>query len=284
MPTIYRDKVVLNGLTFNDPTSPFRMDLMDGWGSTVDLDVVVSARGNSDGGVWGSRFPAKEKYIILGGYCLAPTRSEAASRWDQLVRAFRRNDELLLQRYEPIPKQMKVKLASRIEPEVGGDYGEAFRFTATVVAEDPFKYSVEETATAAIGISAGGVAGRSYPRTYPLTYTAIEGADDFATFNNLGTADTAPLSRIIGPLPPGSWRILNDTTGSSLAFNIGILEGQILEIDHREHEAFLNGFPVTSKKSGEWWRLVPGVNKLRLMAGDYNPTASYTAIARSAWE
>lgn len=284
MPTIYRDKVVLNGLTFNAPGSPFHMDVMDGWNNTVDLDVVVAPQGNSDGAVWGSRFPAKEKYVILGGYCTAPTRMEAATRWDEVVRAFRRNSELLLQRYEPIPKQMKVKLASRIEPEVGGDYGEAFRFTATVVAQDPFKYSVEEKVTPTVGISAGGVAGRSYPRTYPLVYTAIEGADNFSTFNNLGTADTAPVSRILGPLPPGGWRIMNDTTGQSLGFNVGVLEGQVLEIDHREHEAFLNGFPITSKKSGEWWRLVPGINKLRLSAGDFNPTASYTVTARSAWE
>lgn len=285
MPTIYKDRVVLNGLEFNTASSPFRIDIMDGWKDTVDPEVVITPQGNSDGGVWAGRFPAKEKYIVIGGYCLSPTRVEAATRWDELVRAFRRNDELLLQRYEPTPKQMSVKLASKIEPEDGGDFGEAWRFTATVVAQDPFKYSIEEITTQPVGISAGGVAGRTYPRTYPLVYTEIEGAaEQFASFFNQGTAGAAPISTVIGPLPAGGWRTVNDTTGESLGFNVAILEGQSLVIDHKEHEAFLNGFPVTSKKTGEWWKLVPGMNKLRLAAGDYNPTASFYTTGRSAWE
>jgi hypothetical protein len=283
MPTIYADPVTIGDLIMNHSTGqyPIKCDILDGWKNTSDLSVIITEQGISDGAVWGPRFPAKEKYINIGGYYITDDRPSAEAVMDYIVRCITINQELTLIRYEPVPKQMTVKLSGPItfdQPVMEG-----FRFACVVVAEDPNKYGLDitsATGTASTGKSNGG---RSYPRTYPLQYvgTADTGSGT-VTINNIGTVSSAPLSRIIGPITTG-WSLNNDTTGERLSFDVSLLDGQVLEIDHKNHTAVVSGANVVATKRGVWWDLEPGINNIILSVTEPTPTAQFTITAVSAW-
>lgn len=281
MPTIFKDIVTLGALSFNDGSTPIRCDVLDGWIDTADLNVIINDRGVSDGAEWGPRFPTKEKYLEIGGYCVSPDRGSASLMRDLLVTYLPRNEDLVLQRYEPpTAKQMVVRRASKIS---FFDHAEGFRFTTTLVAKDARKYGLN-IQSVTVGISAPGVVGRIYPRTNPFANVAIGSTTSNArSIYNEGTAPSDPISTATGPLVAG-WRAVNETTGESIAFDIDVPSGQNLVIDHANHTATLNGFPVQFEYSGTWWSIVPGNNRINLAGGDYNPSASLTVVARPAWE
>jgi Phage tail protein len=284
MPTIYQDPVTIGTMLLNDPVNgdyPIRCDILDGWKDTADLSVVITEQGISDGAVWGPRFPAKEKYLNLGGYYLADSRAAAEQVMDYIVRAIAVNTELTLIRYEPVPKKMTVKLSGKIEFSHTVDNG--FRFQCPLVAQDPNKYGLDlstATGNASTGQSTGG---RSYPKTYPLVYvgTASTGSG-VVTINNAGTVASAPLSRIIGPITTG-WSLNNNTTGERLSFATSLTSDQVLEIDHKRHTATVSGLNVVATKQGTWWDLDPGINNIVLSVTEQNPTAQFTITAASAW-
>lgn len=289
MSTILKDLVTVNGFTFNTPTPIFydyRIDGMAGWDDGPDLDVVISEYGVADGGAAGF-FPAKSKYIQIDGYVYTGNRVGMEAVKTYLGQAFARNVDLTVIRYSPVPKQMTMRRASKIEyPMDDMGFSDALRFTVTLVATDPFRYATTET-VATTGISTPDESGRTYPRVYPLIYTAFSGADTGnlgVTINNAGNVASYPITIIEGPLSAGGWQIANDTTGQRLTFNVSLAAGQTLEIDHANHSLKFNGFPYTSRAEGEWWPLVPGDNFVRLMSSVFDAAASMEVHARSAWE
>lgn len=289
MSTIYEDLVTVNDFTFNTPTPifyDFRIDDIQGWDTGPELDVVISEYGVADGGSPGF-FPAKSKYMQIEGYVFGGTRSGLEAIKTYLGLAFPRNTDLLIKRYSPVPKQMTVRRASGIEyPHDGDGFEDALRFSVTVVATDPFRYSVAET-VATTGISTPDESGRTYPRVYPLVYNPVSGADTGnlgVTVNNAGNTASYPVTKVTGPLSAGGWQIANDTTGQRLTFNVSLAAGQTLEIDHANHSLKFNGFDYISRAEGEWWPLVPGDNFVKLTSSVFDPAASMEIHARSAWE
>lgn len=289
MSTIYRDQVNVGDFVFNTETPlyyDFRIDSIAGWDDGPDLEINISDYGVADGGSAGF-FPAKSKYMQIEGYVVCGSRLAMEEVKGYISAAFPRNTDIVIQRFSPIPKQMTIRRASKIEYPYDEDgFEDALRFVLTVVATDPFRYSVTETVLTT-GISTPDESGRIYPRVYPMVYDPVSGADTGnlgVTFNNVGSAASYPVSIVTGPVSAGGWQIANDTTGQRLTFDISVGAGQTLEIDHATHSLKFNGYKFTARAEGEWWPLVPGDNFIRFTSSVYDAAASLEIHARSSWE
>ena len=294
MPTIFRDKVVLNEVVFNEDISKpegagdWAIDVMVGWHETPEIDAEFAPKGIVDGEVPPESFPVRGRNITLGGYVTAPTRLLLEQLWDVIVRdALPRGAAVRLERYEAVPKQVTGYLYSSREPvwygnASGGPIG--FRWGATIRCADPMKYGVTPQILSA-GVAGFASGGRTYPRTYPLEYdTTLSGEGEKVTIVNDGSGVSRNLVLdITGPLMQGGWRVVNETTGELLKFDVGLSAGDHLIINFSNETATLNGSPVSASILGDFWALVTGPNVIKLYS-DYDPAAGFTATAYPAWE
>lgn len=290
MPTLFHEKVVVNGITFNEPiTMPayaddWCMDLLDGWDDTADIDVRSNPRGGDvDGEIVANFFPAKARFLTASGSFTADSRAEAQALGDIIIRdAFPRNTDIELIRHEPVVKTITCRVAGKREIKFVGPKGA--RWSVPLIAEDPIKYSYTDFGDLGYisGISGGG---RRYPRTYPLSYqTTTQGSANGVIAVNEGTAYVYPKTlTLYGPLTKGGWRVSNDTTGLYIKFDVGLGSTDQLDIDFYNEVAYLNGYPVTSTISGDFWKLAPGSNEIKLYA-DYNAQAYFNFRYRYGWE
>jgi hypothetical protein len=291
MPSIFSDKVTIGDLLiFNDPVEypvgivgrGWGCDVLNGWDRTPPVDAPYTDIGMVDGEIAGEFFAAKGRFIDVGGWVHAFDRATADALWDQIVLGFRRNEELVLTRFEPVPKLMRVRRVAPVERFPTGP--EAFRWGTTVKAGDPFKYGVSPIILSA-GVAGFASGGRTYPRMYPLEYdTTLSGEGEKVTIVNSGTANSKNLViELTGPLVKGAWRLVNETSEELLKFDVGLLAGDSLVINFMTETALLNGAVVSASIIGDFWDLEPGTNVIKLYA-DYDPAAGFTATAYPAWE
>lgn len=291
MATLFKDVVVVNGLTFNDPLLrplangivQWGADILDGWDETFDINAEFDSRVVSDGAVSSEFFAAEPKAMIVGGYVVASTRAIAQQLWDIIVRdGFPRNKALTIVRQEPVPKQMTARVSGKRTIAWTGPL--AFRWGVPLMAEDPFKYALAPNVGNA-GVAGQSTGGRKYPRKYPMKYnTVFSGVQNSVTINNTGTGDSQRfIVNINGPLNRGGWRLANETTGEFIRFDVGLLVTDTLTIDFKRGVSLLNGYPVTAGLTGDFFSLKPGPNTLKLY-GDYDVAAGFTVTAYSAWE
>lgn len=295
MGTIFGDKVTLShalgSCAFNDAASlgawpgasRVRLDDLAGWGSTADLNVIKSSKGTGDGDYLATRFPAKSRLIMASGYVVVPGRAALDSVWDLLsIQAFPVDLDIVLTRYEPVPKYVTARVAGPIEQVQYFPAEGALRFEVPLICADPFKYDAVNTLSGSAGVAGVSTGGRVYPRTYPLTWNiTAAGSGNSITLFNVGTAKSYPIINIHGPLPSG-WRVENSTTGDEEAFAVDLLSSDILVIDNQQKSALFNGAPVSGLLAGTWWPLARGSNTIRLF-GNYDAAAGFTVSAKSAW-
>jgi hypothetical protein len=292
MATIFRQKVVSNNVTFNSGVAlpvgatNFGLDIMDGWKDTGDPEESLVELGSyRDGSSSASFYPIRSKFLNLGGYVTATNVANAEALADKLVRdCFPRNTSFRLERYEAVPKYMSVRRSSAIEFD-WTVVPEGFRWSTTLVAEDPFRYELSPN-TIFTGVANTASGGHTFPVTFPMTFnTGGSGTGAGAGVYNSGSVATSNFTiSLFGPLSKGGWRISNDTTGQAIGFNVSVPSGtDTLVIDFLNQVATVNGFAVSSDYFGDFWQLVPGNNTIRLYA-EYDPSASATINYFSAWE
>jgi hypothetical protein len=292
VPTIFRDKVVAGTVTFNDRLNmpagcvEFGLDTLDGWRKSSDLDVRSTPYGGAvDGESSNGYWSANARHLIASGYVVALDRMTAEEVEDIILGdAFPTNEDIVLVRYEGIPRFMRVKVTG--EAEVINVGPNNFRWIVPLqTVGSPFKFSYEplqgEIGTSgAAGISTGG---RTYPRTYPLTYVSTDdGSGNSVALYNHGTAPADPFVEIYGPLPKGGWRLENATTGEFIQFDVDLSSTDLLTIDFSERVARRNGYPVTALITGDFWKARRGVNVVKLYA-PYDEATSFTISINSAW-
>jgi hypothetical protein len=289
--TILGDKVTAGATTFNDvgtiPTGAavWKMDQLDGWDETAELDTPITPRGGGvDGAVAGDFFAAQARHLLAGGYVMGTSRALAESLVDSLIGdAFPRNVDILLTRYETVPKFLTVRVSGKREIQRARD-GMWFRWVVPLVAPDPLKYGVGDIVVGPVGVAGQSTGGVSFPITFPFSFTTVSGGDEnTATVVNVGTATSKPFVTIHGPLVRGGWRLSNETTGSDIRFDVGLTSTDVLTIDFKTQTALLNGYPITTTISGDFWGIVRGANTIKLWA-DFDPAANFTINGKSAWE
>jgi hypothetical protein len=236
-----------------------------------------------DGSAAASFFPVRKRYITLGGYCVASDESQAERLHDILVRdAFPRNQVITLERHESVPKFVGCRRSGPIEMD-WSVVRNAFRWQTTVMCEDPFKYALTEQSYST-GVSGTSLTGHSFPVTFPMSFTGTGSVASGISFYNEGTADSTNFFiQLNGPLAKGAWRLVNETTGGTLGYNVGLGAGDFMTLYFKEQTASLNDVPVIAPYTGTFWSLAPGSNAIRLYA-EYDANASATIYGFSAWE
>lgn len=291
MPTIFRQRVTINGVAFNDDAAKpagavnWILDVMDGWDNTPDPDVRMTPLGVSrDGSSSADFFAYPNRVLTIGGAVYASSAAVAETLRDLLLSTVMpRNKNLEVTRQQSSLKFLTARRAGVFETDWPMDSG--FRWQTTLMADDPFKYS-STTVSGSAGVSGNASYGYTFPHTFPLTYTLL-GSGDVSALGivNAGTVSSRKFTvSITGPLTAGGWRLRNDTNGGELGFDVGLLSStDVLLIDFMGETVLLNGYPIAYTLSGDFWGLDPGSNTIRLYA-DYNATTQFTVVARSAWE
>lgn len=291
MSTIFKHKVVSNGVAFNElETVPsgaqsWGLDIMDGWKDTGEVEEFSTELGSYRDGVSSADFfPIRKRYVIVGGYVVAPTEAQAEALNDILIRdAFPRNRVVTLTRYEAVPKQITVRRSTRFEVDWTAVQN-GFRWQTTLLADDPLKYALNAVVSSG-GISAVLQSGHTFPVTFPMTFagTGASGVTSIGIVNSGTAYSPRVIATLTGPLGKGAWRLSNDTTGEFITFDVAVGATDSLVIDFSNRIATLNGFPVSSSYTGSFWKMAPGANAIRLYA-EPNAQAAVTIQSYSAWE
>lgn len=288
MPTIFRDKIEINGAVFNDITNMpaqalhFGVDILDGWSSTSEIEAVFTPLGGTDGAIPSAFFPARPRQLTIGGFVEAENRSDREWLEDYIKGVvFQRNKELILVRHESIPKFVRVRVSGQREI-LANPTQTGFRWSVPLTAADPIKYGLTEI-TGTTGVSGFSTGGFEFPIVFPLVFTFLvveEGSG--ITVTNEGTGSSSPIMTLYGPLNKG-WYLENLTTGQSIRFDVALSASDTLVIDFRQEIATLNGSIVTATIVGDFWRLVPGSNQIKLFA-NFEQLAGFSLSAYSSWE
>lgn len=292
MPTIHKQRVEAGELVFNVPGSlpsgavSCGIDVLDGWKSSPDPDVVSTDLGLlRDGSELGDIFPVRSRFLVVGGWGVGPGEEQAESLHDAIARdAFPRDKLLKMVRYEATPKYVWYRRSAALETDWNAVQN-GFRWQTTLVCADPFKYSVDQQVGSA-GTAGLSETGLDFPVEFPVEFTTISSGATITvvSINNEGTAPSRSFTaELTGPLISNGWRLRNDTTGAELWFDLGLLLGETITMDFSKQIVYVNGFPFTGRKSGDWFSLVPGQNDLRLYA-EFDVNTTVTITAESAWE
>jgi len=289
MSSMFRDKITVNGVEFNTLASIFAypgalrlgIDRIEGWRGTAEVDVIMTKIGFADGEIAASRFSSRARYMTLEGYVQAQGRDFTEDILNDLIwDAFPYNQDIELVRYEPVPKKITVRVAGAIENPQPTDDG--YRFLVPLVAPDPHKYALTDLPANPIGISGMSGGGVNFPINFPVSYGTEEtGQSNVMVLSNEGNAYAPFVATLIGPIEQG-WRIENTVNGDFVAFSVSLNTGDTLVIDTKEETALLNGYSVDGRLVGDFFRLPPRGNAIRLF-GQYNPTAQLTISAQSTW-
>lgn len=292
MPTIHRQKIEAGTLTFNDPAAlppgatSCGIDILDGWKSSPDPEVVGTDLGLlRDGMELGEVFPVRARYLIVGGWGIGYDEESAEALHDTIAReAFPRDKLLKMVRHESVPKYVWYRRSTGLTTDWSA-VENGFRWETTLICEDPFKYSVEQTVGSA-GTAGMSETGLEFPIEFPVSFTTVTAGATVTVVPivNRGTAPSRSFSaELTGPLADGGWRLRNDTTEDELWFDAGISLGETLTLDFARQVVLINGFPYSGRKSGDWFVLQPGQNDLRLYA-EFDANTTVTITAESAWE
>lgn len=306
MSTVFRDRVVLSKEGEVDPlmivdsdytvvpaTGRIMVDLLDGWRDSDEVDPILVDQPD-DGAYAGEGWKSKERYITVGGWIDDPASSSAANvdaARNKLIQVVSQ-PEFIVTRYGSVPKSLRCRRIGKVE--FFDDINVGTRWAFQAVAPNPFKYSPTSSNQVTYAFS-GGDYYRLYPRTYALvtftrTYTPVAGTSvttNPIVFNNIGTATYKPRDvTIYGPLPSGSWELINETTGEHMWAYVDLpTVDDSLIIDMERQKATLNGYDVTHLMYGDWFGLKPGVNTIRLYADATESADAYVRFPnnRSAW-
>lgn len=292
MSTIFRQRCEANGVVFNAageaPVGAINwgLDICDGWKDTPDPVVFSTDFGAlRDGENYGDYWPVRSKFITVGGYAYAATPQQAEALADVLVRdAFPRNRDLRFTRFEAVPKYVAYRRIAKVEFD-WTVVENGFRWLTTLSCPDPFRYSAEPL-TGSAGTAGESTTSFSFPLTFPMVFTGTVAGDtdNTVTLQNQGTAPSSHLVvTLTGPLDKGGWRLRNDTVDGEIFFDFGLGVGEVAVLDFATHLVTVNGFPINVRRTGNWWRLAPGPNAVRLYA-NFNENTTVSVTAESAWE
>lgn len=257
------------------------IDVLDGWTATAKPVVVSSQKAVGDGAYIASKFYNQGRVLTIEGVLATSGAAQTDTVWNQLASiAFPLNEDIVIRHEGPIPRFVTGRVITDMSPVQFMENG--FRFTLDVLCPDPFKYDASTILTGTSGIVGSSLGGMVFPAKMPLVFgTTASGSSNQVILNNIGTADTYPVTTITGTLDQG-WRLENSSTGDFLSFDISVPSGSTLVIDHKLETALLDGSSVTGLINGDWWALKPGVNTIKLF-GNYYGATTFTVTARSAW-
>jgi hypothetical protein len=152
--------------------------------------------------------------------------------------------------------------------------------TFTAFCEDPRIYSSVQQ-IGQVQLASATTSGFGFPLGFPFGFGVTTVFSSGSVVTNAGNRYAPAVLTIPGPIVNPI--IINDTTGSTLPFNITLNSGDNLVIDLKAHTVQLNGGNVrTALTAPDWFLLKPGDNLIRLLAGSATPVVMTVAFY-NAW-
>jgi len=286
---VVKDEVTIGQVLFNSPGNwAWVCDVMEGWESTAQLELPLVANGGGHGAVLGGPPRAKERYMTLGGAILAENEVAAEDARQLLLEQMPLDGEFQVHRRG---RTMFCRLFDAVDTDLQTPRG--FRWTASVVALDPFRYAPEPV-TGLAGAFSGAAWFRTYDTGNQRTYTSnaftylspeeVTELPSLVVITNDGGATSQRLTlEVAGPLTAGNYRIANETLSQEMWVDLDIPAGKTIVIDPYTTTVTYGGQDVTQLAFGDWPVLGPGANTFRLYTGDLNQTAYLQVEGYSAW-
>jgi hypothetical protein len=251
-------------------TAPFRSQIRD--------------REGIDGGYVDARFMTVRTIVMEGKIYTIPNQSETYI--DALKANFAPTEF-------PKPFYFQTDAGQRVAygKSLGLNYRKdalrrlgVYEFQLQIVCEDPRVYDPLPV-VASTSLNAVTTSGRTYPKSYPLLY-GVAASNNALQLYLGGNRQTTGLIRINGPVVNPS--VVYDNTGTTLAFNTTIANGDYIEIDLGAKSVLMNGTaPRRNVMSliGSWFYLSPGANDFRYFGTQTPPTplSTMSVSAYSAW-
>jgi hypothetical protein len=173
-------------------------------------------------------------------------------------------------------RRLRLRVDQQSAPMSAGLYPFARDVQAQWVVPDGV-WEATEPVSFTVNADTGTLTGRNYPLAFPRTYPTTTAAGALE-HTNPGSTWQHFTAWLYGPC--NGPRLTNDTTGLSLVFTeeLVIPAGEYVEIDTRDRTA-LHLSQAGASRLGQvdfaastWWRLAPGVNRLR-----YHPVSGVEA-------
>ncbi|RLK54819.1 phage tail domain-containing protein [Actinokineospora cianjurensis] len=290
-----RVRWTVDGREFNGPPDQLGrdwvIDKVTGWSSSPGVRDSQAAPRTGAHGSWPGTVYREARTIRLDGWVYAPTweaRRDAEHRLAALCSDPEGHYELrCTEETGDLVAGVVQDDATLVTVRPGGLW---LDFSLQLVAADPRKYAAtEQTTTTRLPISS--TTGLDFVTGGGLTFT---GGLDFgpqaftgrANATNTGTADTAPVFALAGPLTPPI--TITRRGGSTLTYLDPVTAEQRLVIDTRERLVLLDNVPARTRAVVTDWdalTIPPAATGLYVLshADNPNPTATLTITWRSAW-
>lgn len=249
---------------------------LGGWGAMSSTGEATQRAWQS--GAWLSRAFYAGRVVTLKGSLYAPDEASAVDARERLLGSLPLTDPEVMQVTEG-----GVTLQAAIRQDTDQDVSWLTPTSATfdlqLFAPDPRRVSLtEHTASTGLPLWSGGLMA---PFTVPFTIDA-EGSAGVLRVVNAGTADAPATIRLDGPLDAPFIR--HEESGSQLAFDLTVTDGQWLVIDLDAHTVKLNGQASRrGQMRGEWFTLTPGLNTISWGAASGGDDSLLTVTWRDAW-
>jgi Siphovirus-type tail component, C-terminal domain len=256
---------------------------LEGWDSPdVQGGGVIPKSG--DHGAWAAPQYYAARQLTLTLSASAPTQALRDQARALLQQAVPVSDLALFTYNEPVPKQMMVRRSGRIT-ETYPTLADV-TFVVGLVAPDPRKYGTQALSTGPVNVSPAGMGGFTVPFTVPFSLPA-QPPSGSAAVTNPGTFETRPVIMINGPITNPA--LINVTTGQTVSWT-GLVLGpaDVLTVDFKLRQAFLNGAYRSADLGSAWWTLpagtpgTPGTSTIQL-GGTPGSGASFQVNWRPSW-
>lgn len=227
-----------------------------------------------------------ERTISVSGSYQAPDRASAAAFVDQINAYLGEGQAGLLEVADPDLGTRRVTVLLDA-PDVTWRGGVDVTFTLDLGAPDPRKYGDPVEVETGVPKAGGGLF------TEPLFGGDNAGVLDFGmatetgmvSITNTGTAPTALVLTVTGPVAAKGFTITEPDTGGQLVYNTAVLAGQRLILDARAGTVLLDGYANRSRNlvSRSWPVLDGGETRRFLFEAADSPDARLTIEGAPAW-
>jgi hypothetical protein len=266
-------------ITFNNGDGVFLEDI-----TGFDMPSVrtnIEERPEDDGAVAGA-FYFGARSVTMRGRVQKASAAERNAWVMSLQRAARGLRSSVTLRATPSggpPMQVTGRLEQPLR--VTGAYVKEWQLA--FVCPDPYIYS--QTLNTQTSMGGGTVPGAAFPLVFPIAFGAGVYTSLDMLVTNAGNVDAPLTIRIYGPLV--NPQIQNNTTGEALWVDATLASGEYVTLNTGARTATLqdgsNAYHLVRFPDSAWWKLVPGVNDLRVFASSQGAGSQLTVEWRDAW-
>lgn len=262
--------------------TPYRLASLIGWDDLPPLDLADVPRPGADG-AWPGQIFAAERVIETGINIVSNATSYPAAVAALRAATVPSSVE------QPLVIRMggqMLQVGARCTNRVGGMDGYALgvdRMTLKWIASDPRRYSATASTVQTAPPLAGS--GITWPVTWPLVWPTA-GIGGTAYVINGGDWPTPVTLTITGPLTTPA--VYRQDTGDVLELNTTLAASDVVVIDPLADTLTVNGTAAKSLLTSRSapvssFMMPPGSTGLALRAAVTDPSASLTAVWRSAY-